>query len=146
MAGSIAMKVVRLHPDAQIPGYAHVDDSGMDLVAIASQTIAPHQSALVPIGIAIEIPIGTEAQVRPRSGLALNHAVTVLNTPGTVDAGYRGEIKVIMINHGERSFQIEKGMKIAQMVIMPVLRADVQEVAGLSESNRGKGGFGSTGR
>ncbi|MEM6450315.1 MAG: dUTP diphosphatase [Cyanobacteria bacterium P01_D01_bin.105] len=139
------MKVVRLHPDAQIPRYAHVDDSGMDLVAIAPQTIPPHQSALIPIGISIEIPMGTEAQVRPRSGLALNHAVTVLNTPGTVDAGYRGEIKVILINHGQAPFQVEQGMKVAQMVIMPILRADIEVVSGLSASARGEGGFGSTG-
>ncbi|MFK8185743.1 MAG: dUTP diphosphatase [Phormidesmis sp.] len=139
------MKVVRLHPDAQIPSYAHVDDSGMDLVAIAPQTIPPHQSALVPTGIAIEIPLGTEAQVRPRSGLALKHSITVLNTPGTVDAGYRGEIKVILINHGEQPFHIEKGMKISQMVIMPILRAEITEVSDLSESVRGEGGFGSTG-
>lgn len=141
----VEMKVVRLHPDAQIPSYAHVDDSGMDLVAIAPQTIPPHQSALVPTGIAIEIPLGTEAQVRPRSGLALKHSITVLNTPGTVDAGYRGEIKVILINHGEQPFHIEKGMKISQMVIMPILRAEITEVSDLSESVRGEGGFGSTG-
>ena len=141
----IELKVVRLHPDAQLPCYAHADDSGMDLVAIAAQTIPAHQSALVPIGIAIELPIGTEAQVRPRSGLALNHSLTVLNTPGTVDAGYRGEIKVILINHAEKPFHIEKGMKIAQMVIMPILRANVAEVQQLSNSARGAGGFGSTG-
>ena len=142
---SVEMKVVRLHPDAQIPRYAHEDDSGMDLIAIAPQTIPPHQSALIPTGIAIEIPNGTEAQVRPRSGLALNHAITVLNTPGTVDAGYRGEIKVILINHGAQPFQVEKGMKIAQMVIMPILRAEITDVAQLSSSHRGEGGFGSTG-
>jgi len=145
MSGFVKMKVVRLHPEAQVPSYAHADDSGLDLVAIAPQTISPHQSALIPTGIAIEIPIGTEAQVRPRSGLALNHCITVLNTPGTVDAGYRGEIKVILINHGEQPFRIEKGMKIAQMVIMPIIHAQIEAVDQLSESDRGAGGFGSTG-
>ena len=142
---SVQMRVMRLHPDAQVPQYAHADDSGMDLVAIASQTIPPHQSALIPTGIAIEIPTGTEAQVRPRSGLALKHCITVLNTPGTVDAGYRGEIKVILINHGDQAFCVEQGMKIAQMVIVPILRAQIVAANQLSDSERSSGGFGSTG-
>ncbi|MGV3486968.1 MAG: dUTP diphosphatase, partial [Tuberibacillus sp.] len=96
-------------------------------------------------GIQIELPKGTEAQVRPRSGLALKHAVTVLNSPGTIDEGYRGEIKVILINHGKSDFKVEKHMKIAQMVIAPVARVSVVEAEELSNSERGNGGFGSTG-
>ena len=117
----------------------------MDLCAIAATDIEPGKTALIRTGIAIEIPIGTEAQVRPRSGLALKHAITVLNTPGTVDAGYRGEIGVVLINHGQKSFRVEPGMKIAQMVIAPVLRADLKSVDQLSDTDRGKGGYGSTG-
>lgn len=139
------LKVLRLHPDAILPQYEHEDDSGMDLCAIAAHTIPPQESALIPTGIAIELPLGIEAQIRPRSGLALKHCITLLNTPGTIDAGYRGEIKVIMINHGKTPFHIEPGMRIAQMVITPIIKATLKEVSHLSDSLRGKGGFGSTG-
>lgn len=141
----VTVKIVRLVEAARLPRYEHVDDSGLDLFAIAPHTILPGETALVGTGIAIEIPIGTEAQVRPRSGLALKHAITLLNTPGTIDAGYRGEIGVIMINHGKHPFHVLAGMKIAQMVITPVLRAELEEVDSLSDSIRGEGGFGSTG-
>ena len=139
------IKVIKLAESAQLPAYEHEGDSGMDLRAIAPQQILPGQTALIKTGLAIELPANTEAQVRPRSGLALKHSITVLNTPGTVDAGYRGEIAVILINHGKRLFQIEPGMRIAQMVIVPIIRADIELVDTLSKSNRGKGGFGSTG-
>jgi len=139
------VKVLRLNEAAVLPRYEHDDDSGMDLFAIASQTIHPGETALISTGIAIELPPNTEAQVRPRSGLALKHSITVLNTPGTVDAGYRGELRVILINHGKQSFEIVQGMRIAQMVIMPVIRAELEEVESLSDSKRGEGGFGSTG-
>lgn len=139
------IKILRLAENAKLPKYEHDDDSGMDLYAIAPQTIHPGETALIPTGIAIELPANTEAQVRPRSGLALNHGITVLNTPGTVDAGYRGEVRVILINHGKQPFEIEAGMRIAQMVIVPIIRAEVEEVADLSESVRGEGGFGSSG-
>lgn len=142
---NVKIKVVRLHEAAQLPRYEHVDDSGMDLFAIAPHTIQPGDTALIPTGIAIEIPLGIEAQVRPRSGLALKHAITLVNTPGTIDAGYRGEIGVIVINHGKQAFEVLKGMKIAQMVIAPVIRAELEEVDSLSDSMRGSGGFGSTG-
>ncbi len=141
----IKVKVLRLVAVAQLPRYEHLDDAGLDLFAIAPQTILPGETALIGTGIAIELPFGTEAQVRPRSGLALKHAITVLNTPGTIDAGYRGEVGVIVINHGKQAFQVLAGMKIAQMVIAPVIRAEITEVASLSESIRGEGGFGSTG-
>jgi dUTP pyrophosphatase len=107
--------------------------------------IAPGEVALVRTGLAIELPVGTEAQIRPRSGLALKHAITVLNTPGTIDEGYRGEVGVILINHGKLAFQIEVGTRIAQLVIKQVLAVTVEEAGELSNSERGVGGFGSTG-
>lgn len=139
------LKVQRLSTQASLPQYAHPGDAGLDLCAIETQTLEPGQSGLVRTGIAIELPEGTEAQVRPRSGLALKHQITVLNTPGTVDAGYRGEIGVILINHGQHSFHIEPGMRIAQMVIASFHRVTVQEVSSVTDSTRGAGGFGSTG-
>jgi len=139
------VKIKRLVPEAKLPKYEHPGDSGADLVAIADYTLKPMQWLAVPTGIAAEFPMGLELQVRPRSGLALKHGVTVLNTPGTVDAGYRGEIKVILVNFGGEPFQITPGMKIAQLVVAPVVRGLFQEVDELTTSQRGSGGFGSTG-
>jgi dUTP pyrophosphatase len=139
------LKVKRLNPSAILPSYARAGDAGLDLFAVKAMSIAPGASALVPTGIAIELPPGTEGQVRPRSGLALKHAVTVLNTPGTVDEGYRGEVGVIIINHGQTIFAVEAGMKIAQLVVSPRIQVDVQEAVELSDTQRGSGGFGSTG-
>jgi len=141
----VILKVRKLNPDALLPAYAHPGDAGLDLFADAHVEIPPGESALVRTGISIELPPGTEAQVRPRSGLALKHRITVLNTPGTIDAGYRGEVGVILINHGHNPFTVDPGMKIAQMVIKPVFAVDVTEVHELSETKRGAGGFGSTG-
>ncbi|MHC1685666.1 MAG: dUTP diphosphatase [Clostridiaceae bacterium] len=140
------LKVKKIHEDAIIPNFAHPGDAGMDLFSVDKLVINPTESALVPTGICIELPEDTEAQVRPRSGLALKHSVTVLNSPGTIDEGYRGEIKVILINHGKKPFIIEKGDKIAQMVVKPIYNIDILEVEALDESERGEGGFGSTGR
>jgi dUTP pyrophosphatase len=139
------LKVKRLNPAATLPSYARAGDAGLDLFAVKALSIAPGASALVPTGIAIELPPGTEGQVRPRSGLALKHAITVLNTPGTVDEGYRGEVGVILINHGQTMFAVEAGMKIAQLVVSPRMQVEVTEVAALQDSERGAGGFGSTG-
>ncbi len=139
------LKVKRLRPAAILPSYARAGDAGLDLFAVTAVSIAPGASALVPTGVAIELPPGTEGQVRPRSGLALKHAITVLNTPGTVDEGYRGEVGVILINHGRTVFAVEAGMKIAQLVVSPRIQVDVQEAAELSDTQRGSGGFGSTG-
>lgn len=139
------LEVKRLTPDAALPGYAHPGDAGMDLHANEGLTLEPGHSGIVRTGIAIALPPGTEAQVRPRSGLAAKHGVTVLNAPGTIDEGYRGEVGVILVNHGPTPYQIEKGMRIAQMVIQPVLRVEVVEAQDLSETRRGEGGFGSTG-
>jgi dUTP pyrophosphatase len=139
------LKVKRLSDLAVIPQYAHPGDAGLDLVSISSETLPPGESRLIPTGIAIELPEGTEAQVRPRSGLALKHQITVLNTPGTIDAGYRGEICVILINHGTQPFQVEPGMRIAQMVITSYIRVTIETVETLEDTLRSTGGFGSTG-
>ena len=139
------VKVKRLDDRAVVPHYAHPGDAGLDLFAVEDVVLAPGASAVVGTGIAIELPPDTEAQVRPRSGLAAKSQITVLNTPGTIDEGYRGEVGVILINHGREHFEVKVGMKIAQMVIKPVLRVEVEEVSELSDTRRGAGGFGSTG-
>jgi dUTP pyrophosphatase len=139
------LKILQLNELAIIPEYAHANDSGLDLFSIDELELSPGESKLIHTGISIELPPGTEAQIRPRSGLALKHQITVLNTPGTIDEGYRGEIGVILINHGKDYFQVTKGMKIAQMVISPVIRVEIEEVKMLSASARGDNGFGSTG-
>ena len=140
------LKVKKLSDDAIMPSYAHPGDAGLDLFAAEDAEIGPGESRLVRTGICIELPGGTEGQVRPRSGLALKHAVTVLNSPGTVDEGYRGEVGVILINHGKSAFKVTKGMKIAQMVVARVERVDVVEAGELGATRRGGGGFGSTGQ
>lgn len=139
------LKIKKLSPLATIPNYAHEGDAGLDLYAIGPDEIGPGESKLIPTGISIELPLGYEAQIRPRSGLALKQAITVLNTPGTIDAGYRGEIGVILINHGKELFMVVSGMKIAQMVVQKVVQADVIECDTLDDTSRGDGGFGSTG-
>ena len=134
-----------LDSKAIIPSYAHEGDAGLDLYSIDSVLINPGEHKLIHTGISIQLPSNTEAQIRPRSGLALKHGITVLNTPGTIDEGYRGEIGVIIINHGSSPFAVECGMKIAQMVIKPIIRVTVKSTDDLSDSERDKGGFGSTG-
>lgn len=141
----VIVKIKRLIPEAQLPRYEHPGDSGADLVAVTDYTLQPRQWFAVPTGLSAEVPIGFELQIRPRSGLALRHGVTVLNTPGTVDAGYRGEIKVILLNLGSEPFYISKGQKIAQLVVAPVVWAQFEEVDKLTQSQRGSSGFGSTG-
>lgn len=141
----VIVKIKRLAPEAKVPRYEHPGDSGADLVAIADHLLPPMQWVAVPTGLAAEVPPGFELQVRPRSGLALKHGVTVLNTPGTIDAGYRGEIKVILMNLGPEPFQISQGQRIAQLVVAPILFGQFEEVDQLAESQRGSGGFGSTG-
>jgi dUTP pyrophosphatase len=133
--------------DLPLPFYATAGSAGLDLIAAvdSDMVLAPGARAAVPAGIAIELPLGVEAQVRPRSGLALNHGITCLNSPGTIDSDYRGEIKVILINHGDKPFTIARGAKIAQMVIARHEQAELVEVESLSDSVRGAGGFGSTG-
>ena len=130
-----------------LPAYATEQSAGMDLTAALQEAIelGPGERALVPTGLSIALPPGYEAQVRPRSGLAIKHGVTVLNTPGTVDADYRGEIKVVLINHGQEPFTVERGMRIAQMVIARHAAVKWKVVKELDDTARGKGGFGSTG-
>ena len=133
-----------------LPAYQSAHAAGLDLLAAVPEeaplTLAPGRHALVPTGLCIALPPGTEAQVRPRSGLAAKHGVTVLNAPGTVDADYRGEIGVLLINHGAAPFTIRRGERIAQLVIAAVIRAELVAAAALAPTDRGGGGFGSTGR
>ena len=135
----------RIHPDATLPAYAHASDAGMDVRSVEDLAIPAGRRALVHTGLVMELPLGYEAQVRPRSGLALKHGITVLNTPGTIDAGYRGEVGVILANFGDADFAVKKGDKIAQIVIAPVTQPEIVEVADVNATDRGAGGFGSTG-
>lgn len=139
------IEIIKLKETAIIPSYSHVGDAGLDLFAIAEQTILPGETQLIPTGIALALPPGTEAQIRPRSGLALKHSITVLNSPGTIDCGYRGEIGIILINLGKQPFQVLPGMKIAQMVIASIIQAKLTIVKQLDDTTRGVDGFGSTG-
>jgi dUTP pyrophosphatase len=147
----IQLKVKKICDDAILPYYAHENDAGLDLFSVENKEIKPNESCLIRTGIKIELPETNskneffEAQIRPRSGLALKYCITVLNSPGTIDYGYRGEIGVILINHGKDIFKVEKGMKIAQMVIQKVLKVSVLEVDELSLTQRNQSGFGSTG-
>jgi len=129
----------------QMPSYAHPYDAGADLCSAVTADIEPGATRLIPTGIRVAVPSGYEIQIRPRSGLALKHGVTVLNTPGTVDSGYRGVVGVILINHGKSVFHVERGDRIAQAVLTRVETAVFEQVDALPESERGDGGFGSTG-
>jgi len=144
---TIGVKRLAHGADLALPEHATAHSAGVDLLAAISEPlrIEPGQRALVPSGLSIELPVGFEAQVRPRSGLANKHGVTVLNAPGTIDADYRGEVCVLLINHGSEPFTIERGMRIAQMVVAPVSFVTWRESQNLSSSARGAGGFGSTG-
>lgn len=144
MAEKLIIKLI--HEDAKLPYRANEGDAGLDLYAVEEKIIKPGETALVATGLQIELPKGTEAQIRPRSGLALKHSITVLNSPGTIDEGYRGEIKVILINHGKEDFKVDKDMRIAQMVIASVLTVDLVQADELSETERDEGGFGSSGK
>ena len=135
----------RIHPDAVMPAYAHASDAGMDVRTVRELAIPPGGPARVPTGPVVNLPAGYEAQVRPRSGLALKAGVTVLNSPGTIDAGYRGEIGVILANFGQDDFKVNVGDRIAQLVIAPVLQPVVVEATEVDSTDRGAGGFGSTG-
>jgi len=145
------MQVVQLPHGAglPLPAYHSAAAAGLDLVAAvpddAPITIAPGRYAMVPTGLTLALPPGTEGQVRPRSGLAAKHGVTVLNSPGTIDSDYRGEVSVILINHSENNFVVDRGMRIAQLVVAPVTSVSVRIVEKLTETIRGVGGFGSTG-
>ena len=142
----MTIRVRRLHPDAILPRYAHgpEEDAGMDLVAVEDVMLHPCTPALVPTGLAIELPPGYEAQIRPRSGLALKHAITLPNSPATIDPGYRGEIRVILLNLGNTAYQIKAGHRIAQMVVARYEAVEWEEQE-LNNSARGEGGFGGSG-
>lgn len=148
---TVDVRITRLAhaQDLPLPAYQTAQAAGFDLTAAvpahAPLTLAPGARVLVPTGLAIALPEGFEAQVRPRSGLAAKHGVTVLNSPGTIDADYRGEIQVILINHGTESLEIARGMRIGQIVVTTIARADFTETNSLDETTRGIGGFGSTG-
>ena len=139
--------IKRLSKQVSLPKYETSGSSGMDLAANIDTNINidPGKSAIIPTGLALSIPKGFEVQIRPRSGLAAKQKISVLNTPGTIDADYRGEIKVILINLGHEPFRVEKGLRIAQMVVCPMVQAQLKEVDDLNQTERGKGGFGSTG-
>ena len=144
----VKVLVKKLHPKVQLPSYKTAGSSGMDLMAFVENSIkiAPSSSALVPTGISLAISQDFEIQIRPRSGLAAKSKISVLNTPGTIDSDYRGEIKVILFNHGSKEFIINNNDRIAQMILMPVLKVDFEEVDDLPKTIRGSGGFGSTGK
>ncbi len=144
---TITVKIINNSANA-LPAYETIGSSGMDLRANLSEPVnlLPMQRALIPTGLFIELPLGYEAQVRPRSGLAIKHGITCLNTPGTIDSDYRGELKIILINLSAEPFAIQHGERIAQMVIQPVIKATWEEVTVLNESKRGEGGFGHTGK
>jgi dUTP pyrophosphatase len=139
------LEVRRLDPELPVPSYAHPGDAGIDLYAADTTSIAPGARALIPTGVALAVPEGWVGLVHPRSGLAVDHGVTVLNAPGTIDAGYRGEVKVLLVNHGDEAFEVRHGQRVAQLLLVRVGRADVREVERLGMTVRGDGGFGSTG-
>ena len=144
----VKILIKKINPKAEIPKYKTVGSSGMDLMALIDKKIIikPGESSLIPTGISLAIPEDTEIQIRPRSGLAAKSSISVLNTPGTVDSDYRGELKIILYNHGSRNFEVNNSDRIAQMILMPVLKAELEEVNELPTTVRGLGGFGSTGK
>ena len=143
----VKILIKRLSPKVTMPQYKTIGSSGMDIAAFLDSEILikPSEKKIIPTGIKLKIPKGYEIQIRPRSGLAANNDITVLNTPGTIDSDYRGEIKVILFNHGKNIFKVENGLRIAQMVLCPVIEANLSEVEIIDETERGEGGFGSTG-
>jgi dUTP pyrophosphatase len=149
---AIDIRIMRLPhgADLSLPAYQSPGAAGFDLYAAVPAdgpvNIAPGQWVTIPTGIAIDLPAGHEGQVRPRSGLAAHHGITVLNAPGTIDADYRGELRVLLINHGREPFQVRRGERIAQLIVAPIAQARISEAKNLAETTRGSGGFGSTGR
>ena len=142
----MVLKIKKLNSKAVIPSYQTEEAAGFDLHSIENTVINPGERKLIGTGLAFEIERGYEVQIRPRSGLAFKHGITVLNSPGTIDSDYRGEIKVLLINLGSEPFDIKCGERIAQAVVAPVIQAEIEEVKNLSNTERGSGGFGSTGK
>lgn len=141
----VQLKIKKLASNAIIPKYANPGDAGMDLFSVEKYSIKPGERTLVKTGISVEFPHGYEMQIRPRSGLALKKGISIVNTPGTIDAEYRGEVGIILINHGNEVFEINQGDKIAQAVLNKIEFGEIEEVTELSDTERGSGGFGSTG-
>ncbi|MCA1057799.1 dUTP diphosphatase [Rossellomorea aquimaris] len=139
------VKIKLISEEAILPYQANQGDAGLDLYSSEEKIIKSGSAELISTGVIVELPKGTEAQIRPRSGLALNHSVTVLNSPGTIDEGYRGEIKIILINHGKKDFTVRKHLRIAQMVVAPVVSVNLVRVEEVASSERGERGFGSSG-
>ena len=144
----VKILVKKLNSRVKLPSYKTKGSSGMDLMAFLNEPVSinPQTSKLIPTGISIAIPENTEVQIRPRSGLAAKNNISILNTPGTIDSDYRGELKVILYNHGDKEFIVNNGDRIAQMVLVPIIKATFEEVESLPETIRGEGGFGSTGK
>ena len=144
----VKVLIKKLNSKVQLPKYKTDGSSGMDLIAFIESpiNIKPQESALIPTGISIAIPKNTEVQIRPRSGLAAKSSMSVLNAPGTIDSDYRGEIKIILFNHGKEEFIINNNDRVAQMILMPIIKAEFEEVEDLPKTLRGSGGFGSTGK
>ena len=148
MLSSVSVQIKKLHPLAQVPRYMSAQAAGLDLCAVLDESVhlEPGQRTLVPTGLALALPDGFEGQIRPRSGLALRDGITLVNSPGTIDADYRGEVKIIVINHGQQTVEIKCGERIAQLIIAPVVQARLCEVDVLDDTTRSAGGFGHTGR
>ena len=144
----VKVLIKKLNPEAKLPSYKTQGSSGMDLMALVDDKIIikPNSSELISTGLSIAIPEDLEIQIRPRSGLAAKHSISVLNTPGTIDSDYRGELKIILYNHSNKDFIVNKNDRVAQIVLVPVLKVDFEEVQELPETVRGSGGFGSTGK
>jgi len=144
----VKVLIKKLNPEAKLPSYKTKGSSGMDLMALVEEKIIvkPNSSELIPTGLSIAIPEDLEIQIRPRSGLAAKHSITVLNTPGTIDSDYRGELKIILYNHSNKDFIVNKNDRVAQMILVPILKVDFEEVDELPDTIRGSGGFGSTGK
>ncbi len=144
----VKVLIKKLNPEAKLPSYKTKGSSGMDLMALVEEKIIvkPNSSELIPTGLSIAIPEDLEIQIRPRSGLAAKHSITVLNTPGTIDSDYRGELKIILYNHSNKNFIVNKNDRVAQMILVPILKVDFEEVDELPDTIRGSGGFGSTGK
>ncbi len=142
----VKIRIKKIRDNAVTPRYEHDGDAGMDLYAVEDSSLHPGERKLIPTGLQVEVPRGYEMQIRPKSGLALKHGITVLNTPGTVDSCYRGEVGVIMHNASDRDYEIKAGEKVAQAVIAKVEKAVIEEVEDLTQTQRGSGGFGSTGQ
>ena len=144
----VKVLIKKLNPEAKLPSYKTQGSSGMDLMALVDDKtiVKPNSSELIPTGLSIAVPEDLEIQIRPRSGLAAKHSISVLNTPGTIDSDYRGELKIILYNHSNKDFIVNKNDRVAQIVLVPVLKVDFEEVQELPETVRGSGGFGSTGK